>query len=55
MSFTYKGQQIPIMHPVHSISVNKKHVLIKHAHGASNVTFASSSDFKSFLCWLSEN
>ncbi|WP_193408716.1 hypothetical protein [Thalassotalea crassostreae] len=52
MSYNYNGQQIRIMQPVHSISVNKNHVVIKHACGLSDVTFTSSSDFKVFLNWL---
>ena len=55
MSYIYNGQQIRIMQPVHSISVNKNNVVINHAQGSSNVDFSSSTDFKAFLCWLSES
>lgn len=55
MSYIYNGQQIRIMQPVHSISVNKNHVVINHAQGSSNVDFSNSIDFKEFLCWLSES
>jgi|TARA_B110000914_G_C15339466_1_gene388525 hypothetical protein len=55
MSYTYNGQQIPIMQPVHSISVNNNRMVINHALGKSDVAFSNSSDFKAFLCWLSEN
>jgi hypothetical protein len=55
MSYKYNGQQIPIMQPVHSISVNNNRMVINHALGKSNVTFVSSSDVKAFLSWLSEH
>ncbi|WP_426358646.1 hypothetical protein ACPUVO_19830 [Pseudocolwellia sp. HL-MZ19] len=52
MSYNYNGQQIRVMQPVHSISVNQNRVAIKDGHGLSYVTFSSSSDFKQFLSWL---
>lgn len=55
MSYTYNGQQIRIMQPVHSISVNKNHAVINHARGSSNVSFTNSSDFKKFINWLAEH
>jgi hypothetical protein len=55
MSYTYNGQQIRVMQPVHSISVNNNRVAIKDNRGLSYVTFSNSSDFKQFLCWLAES
>ncbi|MGJ8693393.1 MAG: hypothetical protein ACSHW0_13030 [Thalassotalea sp.] len=55
MSYTYNGQQIRVMQPVHSISVNQKRVVINHDHGLSSVTFSNSSEIKEFLTWLAQS
>ena len=55
MSYTYNGQQIRVMQPVHSISVNNNRVAIKDGSGLNYVTFSNSSDFKLFLSWLAES
>ena len=55
MSYNYNGQQIRVMQPVHSISVNQNRMAIKDEHGLSYVTFSSSSDLKQFISWLSRN
>jgi hypothetical protein len=55
MSYTYNGQQIRVMPPVHSISVNQKRVAINHDSGLSYVTFSNSSEIKKFLCWLAQS
>lgn len=55
MSYTYNGQQIRVMHPVHSISVNHNRVAVNHDNGLSYVTFSNSLDIKKFLSWLSKS
>ena len=55
MSYTYNGQQIRVMQPVHSISVNKNRVAIKDGGGLNYVIFSNSSDVKSFISWLAES
>ncbi|WP_286232451.1 hypothetical protein [Thalassotalea sediminis] len=52
MSYLYNGQQIRIMQPVHSISVNKNRVVVNHVKGTSNIRFANVSECKAFLTWL---
>lgn len=54
MSYTYNGQQIRIMQPVHSISVNHNRVVLNHLSGLSSVTFLNSLDTKKFLSWLAQ-
>lgn len=54
MSYNYNGQQIQIMQPVHSISVNKNRAVVNHKSGSSVISFANSIDFKAFLIWLAQ-
>ena len=52
MSYTYNGQQIRILHPVHSISVNKKSVVFADKRGQKNTKFESAIEAKQFVNWL---
>lgn len=52
MSYTYNGQQIRVMQPVHSISVNHNRVVITHENGLSDVTFSNAIETKAFITWL---
>jgi len=55
MSYTYNGQQIRIVPPVHLISVNNKRVVVNHDSGSSQLKFSTSNETKSFLQWLMQN
>lgn len=52
MCYTYNGQQIRILHPVHSISVNKKSVVFADKCGQKNTKFDSAVDARQFVNWL---
>ncbi|ESP92342.1 MULTISPECIES: hypothetical protein [Pseudoalteromonas] len=52
MSYLYQGQQVAITLPVHSISMNKCRMAVKHQDGLSYIDFANSADAKGFLNWL---
>lgn len=52
MSYLYNGSQIRIVHPVHSISVNKQSVAFADKLGQKNTKFANPSEAKQFVQWL---
>jgi hypothetical protein len=52
MSYIYNGQQIRILHPVHSISVNNKRVVFADKCGQKNTKFDNAVDAKLFVNWL---
>jgi hypothetical protein len=52
MSYLYNGSQIRIVHPVHSISVNKQSVAFADKLGRKNTKFANASEAKQFVQWL---
>ncbi|CAM4135872.1 hypothetical protein [Pseudoalteromonas byunsanensis] len=52
MSYEYNGSVIQIAQPVLSISVNKSNVIFADKMGMRNTRFASPSDARSFIKWL---
>ncbi|GAC31346.1 hypothetical protein [Paraglaciecola polaris] len=52
MSYLYNGSQIRVMHPVHSISVNKQSVAFADKEGRQNTRFANANEAKQFVKWL---
>ena len=52
MSYLYNGSQIRVVHPVHSISVNKQSVAFADKQGRQSTKFANAIEAKQFVCLL---
>jgi hypothetical protein len=52
MSYTYNNAVYSITSPVHSISVNKRNVVVTDKMGSKLFKFSNVSDSKRFLTWL---
>lgn len=52
MSYTYNGMIYSIKSPVHSISINKKNIVVNDQNGSQLIQFTNVEDSKSFLEWV---
>ncbi|MBU2882538.1 hypothetical protein KO525_08655 [Psychrosphaera sp. B3R10] len=52
MSYTYNGEQLTIVQPLHSISVNNNKVVFSDQSGPKHLTLANTKEAKRFLNWL---
>ena len=52
MSYTYKGSEIQIAHPVQTISINNLRVIFADNQGLKTTCFETKSQARQFVKWL---